>query len=178
MSGLEHEAGSAVVEDDAGCGADDASPEIIEDRIDERHSVAIGVNDGEKSRIAVIRNGEGCQTVHAPLDRYTSAQLCRALVRQQGLERDLAGARIANEAISIGVGLPPDLGQRMTAFDRKWCPCGGIETFERLQHGERYDALAIWRTFPNLITAVAGSDRCHVFRRIGKKIVERVAAAG
>src|SRR6516164_11774571 len=66
----------------------------------------------------------------------------------------------------------------MTAFDRKWRPCGGIETFERLQHGERDDALAIWRTFPNLVTAVAGSDRCHVFRRIGKKILQRVAAAG
>src|SRR5262249_7256092 len=73
--------------------------------------------------------------------------------------------------------LPPDLGQRMTAFDRKRSPCGGIETLERLQHGERDDALAIWRTFPNLVTAIAGSDRCHILRRIGGKIFHRVADA-
>src|SRR5258706_272554 len=43
---------------------------------------------------------------------------------------------------------------------------------------EIYPAPAIWRTFQILITAVAGSDRCHVFRCIGRKIFQRVTAAG
>ena len=79
MAGLEHEAASAVVEDDPGRRADDAAPEVIEDRIDERHGVPIGVNHREKSRVTVIRNGEGRQTIRAPVHRYTFAQLRRAL---------------------------------------------------------------------------------------------------
>jgi len=73
MVGLEHEAASAVVEGHPGRRADDAAPEVIEDRIDERHGVAIGVNHREKSRVTVIRNGEGRQTIHAPVHCYTSA---------------------------------------------------------------------------------------------------------
>jgi hypothetical protein len=82
MASLNDEAGTAVVEYDAGSRAYDAGSEIVEDRVDERDRIAIGINDRDESCVPVIWDGEGGHILHTASHRYTCTQLRRALAQE------------------------------------------------------------------------------------------------
>jgi hypothetical protein len=96
------------------------------------------------------------------------------LRRQQGIDRYATVSLIADEAIAIRIGMPPDLRDHVVAFRRLRAPSREVETVQRLCHDQRRSPLAVGGAFPQVEPAVAHGNLINVFRLEAAEVLERV----
>ena len=173
----EREAGAAIVEREAGAGHDDARTEFVEQRIDERHHVAVFVGDGEIHRLArdALRARIGAAhrlraiDVAAPLGDERLGENClrreREEVRVTGVPREIGVRELLrlDEQVQIRRGV---MSQRFE-----------IIGFEDLEHLEYRDPLIVRGQLPHPIALEVHRDRRHPRRRVFPEVVHRDESA-
>src|SRR6476619_5480708 len=104
MSGLEREAGAAVLQDDAGVARDEGRSEGGEDAVDERDGVAILVDNGEVGGVAAQAEVAVRWRVDRLLRIDQAAAAGGVVLGQQLLHRHLCERWIGDVPIAIGEG--------------------------------------------------------------------------
>ena len=98
-------------------------------------------------------------------------------VGQQALDRHLRMFGIAEEGVARAIGRLGRLGVKMNPVGLGEFIAAQIVAFERPQHHQRAQALAVGRAFEHLVAAIGRRDRFDIFAFLRGEILERVQAA-
>ena len=156
---LEREAGAAIVQHDAGVAGDDAGAERVEDAVDERHGVAVLVDDREIGRVAAHLDVAVGRRIDRLVGIDQRAALRRVVLRQQLLDRHLGERRIGDVAVAIRERNLRRLDQRVVVARRIVPHRRQVDAFEDVEQHQRGQPLVVRRKLVERVAAVGRRDR-------------------
>ena len=138
----------------------DARSESPEDALDERHGVAVLVDDGHVGRIPVLQDGIAGRDVHGRPAGIDAPALPRGVVlRQQGFHGHVREGGIGIEHGAVGIGQFLGFDLQMQRFRRLAARFGEVVAFQDVQHLQGGDALPARRQFPDRMAPIVHANR-------------------
>ena len=173
--GIEHEAGAAVLQGNAGARHDDAGAEAHVVRLDQRHHDAVLIRSRQIDRVAARGQRHRRQSGRAAADARRGP-LDRA-GRQEFLRRGAHGAWIGEVVEGGADGDLHGLDLQMRPFRAPRRQSRQIEVRQDGQRDLRGEPLAVGRCFDHVHVPVGLADGAHPVRLVGGEIVDAQGAA-
>ena len=183
VSGPEVEEAAAVLQQDAGVAGHDARAEVVEERLNQRHDVALAVGDGQVDGVAKVAAGQ--VLVDPRRLRRGAGEPHRLVIRRRTRGIDLLapqrgvlfgderlddarrnGAGIGQIRRPIGERDPLRLDHQVQIRRRIVSERFEVEPLQDVQHLERAEALRIWSELVHGVAAIVGRDRIEPFRGV------------
>ena len=147
----EREQRAAVVEHEAGAVGNQPGPEAVVIALDERHHVAVAIDDRQVDRVVPLHVGRpdrGCDgsTWHcARPESISAARVTARLLVEHRRHGHLAETLVADVPEQVGIGELLGFDHRVQRARRVEAEVAHRERLHEVEHHERGDALAVGR---------------------------------